>query len=162
VRHTRQTSRSETVDANNRHSTFGRIIPLYYGDLYGVFNVQILFTVLASVISLALWIPSSTAAPLIVYSAIYGFASGCVLSIVPALVAQISDIRKIGTRVGLLYAVSSFGVLTGDPIAGAIVTSQNGSFSGLKIFCGVTLMGGAFLTLLSRWWQVGLKLKVKI
>lgn len=121
-----------------------------------------IFTALAGVLSLALWLPATTTAPLIVFAALYGFTSGCVLSIIPALVAQISDIRKIGTRVGLLYAVASFGVLTGSPIGGAIVGQQDGGFSGLKTFCGVMLLAGAASVFASRWWQVGFRLVVKI
>lgn len=123
----------------NAASIFGRIIPAHLGDLYGVFNVCIIFTFFSGIISLALWLPANSAAPLIVYAVLYGFASGLTLSIIPALVASISDVKKLGFRVGSLYAFSAFGVLFGSPIAGAIVSSQNGGYSGLKIFCGVMM-----------------------
>jgi hypothetical protein len=40
--------------------------------------------------------------------------------------------------------------------------SQNGSYSGLKIFSGVTVLVGVILVMLSRSTIVGLKLKVKV
>ena len=124
----------------NAASIFGRILPAHLGDVYGVFNVCIIFTLFSGVISLALWLPAASNAPVIVFALLYGFASGLTLAIIPALVASISDIQKLGFRVGMLYAFSAFGALFGSPIAGAIVTSQDGGYSGLKIFCGVTLI----------------------
>lgn len=123
---------------------------------------MIIFTILSGVISLALWLPATGNAALIVFAVVYGVASGTTLSILPALVAQISDIRELGARTGALYAAASFGVLVGSPIAGAISTSQNGGFSGLKIFCGVTLLMGAVFTVLSRYSQVGFSPMKKI
>lgn len=124
----------------NAASIFGRIFPAHLGDVYGVFNVCIIFTLFSGIITLALWLPAAAVAPIIVYAVLYGFASGLTLAIIPALVASISDIQKLGFRVGTLYAFSSFGALFGSPIAGAIVTAQGGSYSGLKIFCGISLL----------------------
>ncbi|KAL7940871.1 monocarboxylate permease-like protein [Trichoderma barbatum] len=109
------------VPVMNAVSTFGRILPAHLGDRYGVFNVMILLTVLCGIVTLAIWLPAASNAPLIVYGALYGFASGCFLSIIPAMMASISDARKLGTRNGSLYAVASVGVLIGSPIGGAIV-----------------------------------------
>ncbi|KAI0012626.1 major facilitator superfamily domain-containing protein [Xylariaceae sp. FL0662B] len=149
------------VSIINAASIFGRILPAHLGDVYGVFNVCILFTAFSGVISLALWLPAATTAPIIVFAVLYGFASGLTLAIIPALVASISDIQKLGFRVGTLYAFSSFGALFGSPIAGAIVTSQDGGYSGLKIFCGITLLAGAAFIIFSRIKLVGPGLLVK-
>lgn len=129
----------------NAASIFGRILPAHLGDVYGVFNVCIVFTLFSGIISLALWLPAESTGPIIAFAVLYGFASGLTLAIIPALVAAISDIRKLGFRVGTLYAFSSFGALFGSPIAGAIVTSQNGGYSGLKIFCGVMLIAVSWI-----------------
>ncbi|KAI1497194.1 major facilitator superfamily domain-containing protein [Biscogniauxia marginata] len=145
----------------NAASIFGRIFPAHLGDVYGVFNVCIVFTLFSGVISLALWLPATTLAPIVIYAVLYGFASGLTLAIIPALVASISDIQKLGFRVGTLYAFSSFGTLFGSPIAGAIVTSQNGGYSGLKIFCGVTLITGGVFIIVSRIKLVGPGLLIK-
>ncbi|KAL7935865.1 monocarboxylate permease-like protein [Trichoderma chlorosporum] len=146
----------------NAASTFGRILPAHLGDRYGVFNVMIILTLFGGIVTLALWLPAASNAPLIVFAALYGFASGCFLSIIPAMVASISDVRKLGTRTGSLYAVTSVGVLIGGPIGGAIVNDQNGHFSGLIVFCGVSLLLGAALTIMSRHALVGFEFKKKV
>jgi MFS family permease len=137
-------------------------MPAYLADKVGPFNIMIIFAALSGVVNLAVWLPAKSNAVVIVFACLYGFASGCILSIIPAMVAQISDIRQLGVRTGALYVLSSFGVLVGSPIAGSIVNSQNGQFSGLMIFCGVTLLMGAAFTLLSRYSQIGSKLLVKV
>ncbi|ROW01246.1 hypothetical protein VMCG_05894 [Cytospora schulzeri] len=149
------------VPITNAASIFGRIFPAHLGDVYGVFNVCIVFTLFSGIISLALWLPAESTGPIIAFAVLYGFSSGLTLAIIPALVASISDIRKLGFRVGTLYAFSSFGALFGSPIAGAIVTSQDGGYSGLRIFCGVMLITGGILIILSRIRLVGPGLLVK-
>ncbi|KAI1120341.1 major facilitator superfamily domain-containing protein [Nemania abortiva] len=145
----------------NAASIFGRIFPAHLGDVYGVFNVCIIFTLFSGLFSLAIWLPAASTAPLIVFTILYGFASGLIVAIIPALVASISDIRKLGFRVGTLYAFSSFGTLFGSPIAGAIVGAQNGSYTGLKIFCGLALITGGLFIMASRIKLVGPGLLVK-
>ncbi|KAH8163659.1 hypothetical protein CIB48_g4574 [Xylaria polymorpha] len=131
-------------------SIFGRIFPAHLGDVYGVFNICIISTIFSGVISLTLWLSAASTAPIVAFAALYGFASGLTLVLMPALVASISDIRNLGFRVGTLYAFSSFGGLFGSPIAGAIVSAQHGSYFGLKIFCGLTFMIGGVFILMSR------------
>ena len=123
---------------------------------------MIVFTAISGIISLCLWLPAKGNAPVLVFASLYGVASGTTLSILAALVAQISDVRELGLRTGVVYAIASFGALTGSPVGGAIVTHEHGGFSGLKIFTGVTLLGGAVFTILSKQSQIGLVLKKKI
>ncbi|KAF4968459.1 hypothetical protein FSARC_4153 [Fusarium sarcochroum] len=147
----------------NASSTFGRLIPAYLGDRIGVFNVMIPMTVLGGIFTLAVWLPAKSSALVIVYAVLYGFTSGCTLSIVPAMVASMSDVRSIGSRNGSLYAVSAVGALIGSPIAGAIVSDQGGEeFSGLIVFCGVSILIGAVFAGMSRHALVGLEWKKKV
>lgn len=79
------------------------------------------------------------------------------------MVASItSDMRKIGARIGTLYALSAVGALVGSPIAGAIVKRQGGDFEGLIVFSGTSIMVGVVLAIVSRWMIVGAKLKAKV
>lgn len=124
---------------------------------------MIIITFLGSIFTFAVWLPAHSNAPLITYSTLYGFTSGCTFSIIPAMVASItSDMRKIGARIGTLYALSAVGALIGSPIAGAIVKRQAGSFEGLIVFSATSLMVGVGLTVVSRWMIVGWKVKVKV
>lgn len=143
-------------------STFGRLLPAYLGDRIGVFNVMIPLTVLGGIFTLTVWLTATTTTSVIVYAVLYGFTSGCTLSIIPAMVASFSDVRSIGTRNGSLYGVAAFGALVGSPIAGAIVGDQGGKFSGLIIFCGVSILVGAAFAALSRYSLAGPSLRRKV
>lgn len=156
------------VSILNAASTFGRIIPAYYGDVYGVFNIMILLTAFGAILNLALWLPSAAltsgnpSALIISFAALYGFASGCFFSIIPAVIAAISpDVRKLGVRTGSLYAISATGVLCGSPIGGVIASGGGNGFMGLSLFSGITLMVGTLFVVFSRIKQTGLKLMAK-
>ncbi|GAP85106.1 putative riboflavin transporter MCH5 [Rosellinia necatrix] len=138
----------------NAVSIPGRIIPGIAADRVGRFNTMILVSGLSGVITLALWVPGRSTAATLVYGAIYGFTSGGFISLAPAVIAQISDLREIGARSGVLLFVGSLGALTGSPIAGAIVAAQRGDYLGLKLFNGVTILAGAAFLVLARAVQV--------
>lgn len=121
----------------------GRIIPPYLADVFGRFNLMILMTLASGILVLALWLPSTGNAPAIVFSALYGFTSGTVVSLAPALVAQISEIREIGVRSGTYFCIVSFAALTGTPIAGALLPDPlGGSYTKLFVFCAVVMLAG--------------------
>ncbi len=143
-------------------STFGRIVPAQIGDMYGVFNVMIVLTFLGGIFNFAVWLPADSNAPRIVFAVLYGFTSGCTFSIIPAMVASISDVRKLGVRTGSLYAVSAIGVLVGSPIGGAIVNRQHGGYSGLIIFSGLSILLGTAFAVWSRQALVGRKIYAKV
>lgn len=125
---------------------------------------MILITALSSIVTLAVWIPaSSSSAAIIVFTAIFGFASGGFVSLMTPLIAQTSDIRQIGVRTGMAMAVMSFGGLTGSPIAGAIVQAQGGSYVGLQLFSGCSMLVSVFVFIAARWAQVkSLKPAIKV
>ena len=141
----------------NASSMFGRILPLWAGDHFGRFNLTILFTLLGTIFVLGLWIPSSSNASILVFAVLYGLPLGCFAASIPALVAQISDVKQIGVRVGATFFVNGFASLTGNPIAGALVTGRVGQeeYVYLKVFCGVTIGIGAVFFVVARIWQVG-------
>ncbi|KAI9369952.1 major facilitator superfamily domain-containing protein [Aspergillus egyptiacus] len=129
----------------NAGSIIGRILPSYIADHLGRFNIMITITILSLILVLALWLPSRTNATAIAFAALYGFSSGAAVSLAPALVAQISDIRQIGVRSGTYFAIAAFAALTGTPIAGALLPRPlEGSYLGLQLFCAGT-MGVALL-----------------
>jgi MFS family permease len=140
----------------NALSVVGRILPNWLGDHVGRFNVMIVTTYLTAILVLALWIPANTNALNIVFAALFGFTSGTFVSMVPAIVAQVTkDVRTIGVRNGANFFIISLAALTGNPIAGALVSRDQNSFLYLQIFCGITMFVGATFFLLARIVQVG-------
>jgi len=144
----------------NGASIFGRILPGIIADRVGRFNVMIITSAFSAIIVLGLWLPSSSNAPILVFSALYGFSSGAFVSLSPSLIAQISPIREIGVRTGTFFLCVAFAGLTGSPIGGALLSQDNGEFRYLQIFCGVTMVAGTIVFVASRWVQCGFKLKV--
>jgi MFS family permease len=124
--------------------------------------MMVLMTFFSGLIVLALWLPSTANAPIIVFAALFGFGSGAYVSLIPAIIAQISDIREIGVRNGALFAVASIGALCGNPIGGALITTNHGGFRDLQIFSGVMMLTGATFYTLARTSLVGLALVKKV
>ncbi|KAI8635186.1 major facilitator superfamily domain-containing protein [Xylariaceae sp. FL1651] len=142
----------------NALSIPGRILPGFFGDRLGRYNTMIFISALSGIITLALWIPGKSTAAILVYGGIFGFSSGGIISLLPACMAQISDIREIGTRNGVNLLSAAVGSLTGSPIGGAISVAQHGQYLGLQIFTGVSMLVGSLLYVVARTVLVGPKL----
>ena len=107
---------------------------------------------------LALWIPASTAAATVVFAVIFGFSSGAYVALAAPCVVQISPFQQIGYRVGLIFLFSSIAGLTTNPIAGAILAANHGSWVGMKVYAGVLTLAGTTLALGARLYRTGPKL----
>jgi MFS family permease len=86
------------ISMSNTASVFGRILPGILADRVGVFNVQILFTLVMAISVLAYWTPITTQAGIITFSIFYGFVSGGFISLFTICTAMISEVHQIGTR----------------------------------------------------------------
>lgn len=92
----------------------------------------------------------------IAFAVLYGFTSGAFVGMVPALLGQISlDVRKIGVRQGVLFTCISLASLTGSPIAGAIMSQQQGAYWGLQVFAGGMVVVSALFFIATRVKLVG-------
>lgn len=145
----------------NAVSVFGRILPGYLADIFGRFNLMMICTLISAILTLAVWLPGNNNAATLSFAAFFGFFSGCYVSLTPALVVEVSPPQDIGHRTGILYFCISIGVLTGSPIAGALVDADDGEYTYLKIFAGVTMLAGAILISLLRFYIHHLAAKEK-
>ena len=114
------------------------------------------------IILLALWLPAKAATSLIIFATLYGLGPGAFVSLIPAAIAQISDIREIGLRVGIEFAVISVAALVSNPIGGAFITRDHGKFRYLQIWCGVILLAGSTMYVSARASLVGSKIRAKV
>jgi MFS family permease len=85
---------------------------------------------------------------LIVMSALYGFISGGMVSLPPAVIANLTTKKdEFGVRIGVGYTIAAFGALIGNPIAGALQLG-NGTrrdrvqekYQGTWFFAGAVMM----------------------
>lgn len=128
----------------NAGSIFGRIIPGLTADKIGSLNTIIPCSMACAMLAFA-WLGITNAAGMWVFSVIYGFFSGAIVSLPPTIVAKISpDISLVGTRMGMSFTFAGLGLLIGNPIAGAILNIPAGKFKGAQAFAAATLLGGAF------------------
>lgn len=143
----------------NAASLFGRLFSGIMGDRIGRFNMFTVVCALTGLWVLALWIPSSGTGGIIAFAALFGFCSGAYVSLIPALVVQISPLREIGLRMGIMFFVGSISGLVTTPISGAIL-GQDKNWVGVKVFAGVFCLAGTLLVFASRIHHTGWKLAV--
>ncbi|CAK7905735.1 riboflavin transporter Mch5p [[Candida] anglica] len=147
----------------NAMSIPGRVIPGYYADKYGRFNMLCLIALLSTMAFCIIWIPppiGHTLTGLYVFSGCYGFTSGSILSLAPACIGQICHTRDFGKRYGTAYFALSFGDLIGIPIGGAIIGSGNSvkGFDHLVIFITVLSAMGTIAAFSARYFYAGVKM----
>lgn len=137
----------------------GRVIPGWFGDKFGRFNVMIITMLLSALLVFGLWIPARSTTPTIVFSALFGFTSGTFVSMGPALIQQISKVEEIGMRMGTSFCFISIAVLIGNPIAGALITRNDGEYLYLKILSGIAMGVGAVFMISARHVQCGWRME---
>jgi hypothetical protein len=96
----------------NAGSFFGRVLPFLVEGLPPVYNLT--FWTAASALLLFCWIAIRNVAGFIVWTVLYGFASGVIISASPSVVAHKTlcpDLAQIGSRLGLSWAFAALGIL---------------------------------------------------
>ncbi|KAK9369541.1 major facilitator superfamily domain-containing protein [Lipomyces kononenkoae] len=149
------------VSVLNGSSIFGRIVPAVLADKVGRYNMNVIGITLAGVMILALWIPAQDTGSQLAFAVLYGFFSGTFVALIPACTAQISNIRDIGTRVGLMFFCLGLTSLAGVPIGGAIIgdATSEARWRGMMAFAGSFLVIGGIMHWVGRVKLVGPSLK---
>ncbi|KAL6302045.1 MFS general substrate transporter [Sparassis latifolia] len=127
----------------NAGSAVGRVFPGLAADTAGRYNLLLLLSFSSGLFTLGLWLTQMHFQGLIAYAVIYGFFSGSNNSLNMPCIAQISQIEKIGTRIGMA-------ALVGAPIAGALLTRAHEDYNTMIIWTGVTLLVGSALLLVEK------------
>ena len=110
---------------------------------------------------LALWIPASNDDARIAFATLYGFFTGAYVTLLPALVADISPFSELGTRTGIIFFASAITGVTSNPISGAIL-GDNDNWLGAKAFAGIFCLVGTAFVAATRISKSGWKLFVKV
>ncbi|KAI1789939.1 MFS general substrate transporter [Ganoderma leucocontextum] len=139
------------VSAMNAGSIVGRILPAFLADVVGRFNIASPSAFLIGLLALVFWTFAGSLIPIIVFAVVYGCFAGAFLAMQIPCVSQISDIKEVGTRIGILYSVASFAVLAGGPAAGAIMKADGGRYTGMMVLCGILNIVGSLLILCSKY-----------
>ena len=70
--------------------------------------------------------------------------------------------KTIGVRMGMILSIISFAALTGSPLAGAIVSKDEGGFLYAQVFAGLSMIVGTGLIIVARWFRAGFVVRVKV
>ena len=97
------------LSAMNGGGILGRLAPPFLSDVFGRFNVLVPCAFLMGLSALVFWIFAKTLVTIILFAIVFGFFSGAFIAMIIPCVAQISPDGRIGTRIGLLYSIISFG-----------------------------------------------------
>lgn len=128
----------------NAASTFGRILPNFIADHTGPLNMLTPAVTITSILAFV-WISVHTVPGIIILSVFYGFFSGGFVSLPPVVMASMTpDVRDLGTRLGMVFAITSIGLLIGTPIGGAILSDTN-KYLGVQLFTACCLVTSAVL-----------------
>lgn len=140
------TMASYLVAIVNGASTFGRIIPGILADKYGRLNVLASASIATGIVTSCLSTATSVAG-LVVYSVVFGFTSGAILSgASTAFTVTTKDPREMGTYMGMGMGLISFAALIGPPICGALV-DRYGGYLQVSLFGGIVSIAGGVVVL---------------
>ncbi|KAL3234572.1 Riboflavin transporter MCH5 [Nakaseomyces bracarensis] len=144
----------------NLTGVLGRWLPGFLSDMYGRFNLTIIMTLSLSIVMFVGWIPFGTnLTNMYVISALYGFFSASIFSLIPVCCSQISRTDEFGRRYSTMYFVVAFGTLIALPITGAIINDKSyRSYQNYVIFGSVTTFLTALCYIISRFYCVGFRL----
>ncbi|KAF2486748.1 major facilitator superfamily domain-containing protein [Neohortaea acidophila] len=148
----------------NAGSVFGRTLPNWLSDKIGPFNVIAPGALCVGIVTLC-YNAVSNAGGLVVLALLFGFFSGIFIAMPPVLfVALTKDKSKIGTRIGMGFAMLGIGVLAGGPGGGGILGSNEHDlhFTGVWIYAGVTFIAASAVFFALRIMRGGWKLRVKV
>lgn len=126
-------------------SVFGRLIPARIADKVGALNVMIPAAMGSGLCCLG-WTGVTNPAGIYAWTTVWAIVGSTPLGMFPAGVMSLTrDLRSAGARIGMAMAISSFSVLIGPPVAGAIITRSGGIYKGAQVYGGCLLLLGASL-----------------
>ncbi|OJZ82000.1 hypothetical protein ASPFODRAFT_222498 [Aspergillus luchuensis CBS 106.47] len=138
------------VSITNGASAFGRTVPYLLAS--GGTHIKPIFILIAFVAAAAVamftWIATTNTAGFIVWACYWGFVSGVLVTAPTSIVAHKAfcpDSDFLGTRMGMMWGISSFGSLVGTPVAGALVNLETADFVRAQVFAGCLMVGAVVL-----------------
>ena len=148
----------------NAGSVFGRTLPNILSDRIGPINVIIPGAFICAILVFCN-IAVKSLGGVVVQALLFGFFSGIFIALPPVCFFSLTaDKTKLGTRLGMGFAVIALGVLAGGPGGGGILQADPESlnWTGTWTYSGATLLAAGAIFFVVRFLKVGAKLMVKI
>ncbi|MCJ1307735.1 hypothetical protein MMC25_001383 [Agyrium rufum] len=140
----------------NGMGTIFRWIPGILSDRYfGPLNTIVPVNIACGIV-LYCWIAIDSRGGLIAFSVLYGSFVAALQALFPAALTSLTtDLKKVGTRTGMVFSIVAFAVLTGPPLAGALISRENGSYTYAQVFAGTAMTAGSCLLAATRFAKTG-------
>ncbi|USP77609.1 hypothetical protein yc1106_04883 [Curvularia clavata] len=130
----------------NGVGVIGRTLPAYLADrCTGPMNILLIVTALSIICAWAM-IGVTSRGGLYAWTVVYGIVGNGVQGMFPATLSSLTtDLKKSGVRMGMIFTIVSFSVLTGPPIAGVLITRNDGHYVYAQAFAAASMVVGFFL-----------------
>lgn len=141
----------------------GRLLPNILADKYfGPLNCLLPVALVSSLIMYTM-VAVKTPTGLYIWSVAYGTFGAAIQSLFPAVLSSLTtDLRKAGVRMGMIFTLVSFAVLTGPPICGMLIQKMDGEYVAAQCFAATCLAIGFILGCGARFAKTGPTFKVKM
>lgn len=141
----------------------GRVALALVADLWlGPLNTLIIIVAFSSILTF-IWAAVDSLEGTWAFVILYGFFGAGIQSMFPpALANSQKDSSKIGVRMGMICSVMSFGSLCGEPLAGALIQKDHGTYLYAQMFGGSVMICGALVLVASRILSIGWNVAKKI
>jgi MCP family monocarboxylic acid transporter-like MFS transporter 3 len=85
-----------------------------------------------------------------IYSGVMGFVNGAAQGVFPGATSSlVTDVSKMGTWVGMVFAICGFATLAGPPTMGAIIDASGGAYTWAQLWAGLVIIIGSAAVLVS-------------
>jgi len=93
---------------------------------------------------------------ILVFDIFYGLMMAAAQGMLPPSMGSLTtDLSKMGTRMGMIFSITGFALLIGQPLAGALITAGGGRYLYAQMYAGSALMLGAIFLGAARVKQAG-------
>lgn len=124
-------------------SAAGRVMIGFFADRVGkIVMLRVCFA--GSGISTMCWMACKDFQTIMVYAILFGYFAGGVVSMIPNTAAEIIGARKLGPAIGMVYTMSSLGVLISAPLAGILFDALHSYYPSIALSGGFLLAGFVF------------------
>jgi len=142
------------VSTMNGVSCLGRLLPGYYSDTIGRFNMLTIMIAFTLLWMLALWLPlGSNLDALYAFAGLFGFGTGSWMALIPACIGQLCRADEFGRYYGSVYFVGSVATLICIPVSSQLV--EDVGPTAMAVFLSAVLAWSLLFFVLSRWACLG-------
>ncbi|KUJ12623.1 putative MFS monocarboxylate transporter [Mollisia scopiformis] len=152
------------IALSNACNSIGKIVIGSLSDRFGHLNALVLSTLLSGMVTIGLWLPSSSSLPestrrglFVSFACLYSFTASPYVALFPSALAEQFGIQNFASINGLLYMIRGIGTLVGTPVAGALIHTRKMeimgtvvSFEKTIVLVGVLLLSATIFVLWAR------------